>query len=599
MKGRSLAVLPALMVIPLASAAADFKLGSWDASASGQVTLGTMTRADERDPTLINKANGDAIGVRALSTGGINGDSGELNFARRDTVSSVLKGFMDLGVKQGMRGAFLRAKAWRDFTLEDEDVPWGNTPNGLVGGMPLADSSFRRRARFSGLALQSLYVYDTFQVADRPLYVRIGEQAIPWGTRVSIGGGLAAIRPFDVAAAQRPGAVSEETEIPVPAVLARMAVNEKSNLEAYYQFRFRAGEVATCGTYFATTDWLAQGCDRVFTGAVAGVAAPTNRDRLAAGAVLKRDPTPDASDSGLFGLGATYRLDALDTLVGAYAARYNNPVFVTRDVVKSNRATGAAFVTGDPDGRNPRYMTRYPEGVKVFALNFESKPQPWTVYGELAYRPNQPVGLNAGDQLSAVTSNTAPTLLRASIAALPPGGVLVGFDRLKTLQAQAGFAREVRDVLGARSLTLGAEIAVKHVLNLPDVNVRRYGRSDIFGAGPVNGVCAGGSIDPAKQCSNDGFVTRNAWGFNLRAALTYADVLPGLTLSPRILLVQDAKGWSYDQIFSEGRTFILASLAGVYRDKYLATVAYANYGGGRYSVVKDRSYWSMTVGAKF
>jgi hypothetical protein len=584
---------------PVEVLSAEFSVGDWNGSFTGLVTLGTMVREKDGDPTLINQANGQAIGVRATSTGGMNGDSGNLNFRQGDAVSTVVKAYADLAVKRQTAGISLRVKAWYDYALQDRDVPWGNYPNGLHGDTQLGDNGFPHRARFSGAALQNLYVYDTYSLAGRPLYLSLGEQTIPWGTNVTIAGGLSAIRPVDGAAAQRPGSVPEETEVPVPALFGRLRITEQATIEGYYQFRFVPGVTPGCGTFFATTDWIAPGCDVIFTGAVAGIAAPSNRDRLAAGAVVKRDATPSPSDSGLFGIGATYQHDSLHTLFGAYFARYNQTTFVTRDVVKSLRTGATPFVVGDPGGLNPRYLTRYPEGVKVFALNFDTRAKPWGFYGEISWRPNQPVGLNAGDQLAAITSNTTPTLLRADISALPPGGTLRGFDLLRTGQAQLGLERQFRDLLGASLLTLRGEVAVKHVDNLPDVTVRRYGRSDVFGAGPVKGVCAGGTIDTTKQCSNDGFVTRNAWGFNMSAAFTYVDVVPGLTLTPRALLAIDFKGWSYDGLFSEGRSFALLSLAALYREKYTATVAFGNYSGGRYSVIKDRSYVSLAAGVKF
>ena len=587
------------LMAPLPLSAADFKIGNADASVTGLVTFGTAIRADTEDAFLINRANAAAIGIIGVAPGGANSDDGNLNYRRGDVVSTVLKGFVDFAIKQDKLGALLRVKAWHDFTLDDGDVPWGHTPNGITGGQPLSDAGFRHRAKFSGVALQDAYIYNTFSVADRPLYVNAGNQVIPWGGRVTIAGGLGALKPFDGPAAVRPGAAPEETWVPVPAVFGRLGVTERLNVEGYYQILFRPGDIPGCGTFFSTTDYTPVGCEQVVTGAVPGVSAPNDRQRLAAGAFLKRSPTPDASDSGLYGVGTTYKIGA-DTEVGAYFARYNNPIFLLTNATKTTRLIGAPFITGDPGGQNPTYFTEYAEGVRVFALNLESKFERWIAYGQVSYRPNQPVSLNAGDLLAAITSNTAPTPLRAQINALPPGGVLRGFDRLKAGQAQVGIVGQLPGLLGAAILSLGGEVGLKHVFDLPDVNVRRYGRADVFGNGPVNGICSsGGSPDLEKQCSTDGYVTKNAWGYRLSASLLYSNVLPNVDLTPRAVFGHDVKGWAYDGVFNEGRQALTLTLPAAYRKAYSATIAYTTYWGGSYSTIKDRDFLSLSIGARF
>ena len=58
----------------------------------------------------------------------------------------------------------------------------------------------------------------------------------------------------------------------------------------------------------------------------------------------------------------------------------------------------------------------------------------------------------------------------------------------------------------------------------------------------------------AIQCTQAGYVTSNAYGTRLNAALTYDNVfIPGLKLTPSIGLIWDMSGWSYDGIFNQGR----------------------------------------------
>ena len=81
-------------------------------------------------------------------------------------------------------------------------------------------------------------------------------------------------------------------------------------------------------------------------------------------------------------------------------------------------------------------------------------------------------------------------------------------------------ARKPRPAWGARRLT-------------------RFGRSDIFGQGPVNGVCPPPAVP--IQCTSDGYVSRNAWGYRLFGALRYANVADGVDLVAHPLFRADGK----------------------------------------------------------
>jgi hypothetical protein len=219
------------------------------------------------------------------------------------------------------------------------------------------------------------------------------------------------------------------------------------------------------------------------------------------------------------------------------------------------------------------------------------------VSGELTYRPNQPFSLNSTDLLNAFASNTAPSLLRSDATATARGAVFHGYDRLKMTQAQVAVAKPLGAQLGAASVTLAGEVAYRHLGDLPDVTQRRYGRSDIYGLGPVSGVC----IPPAtqKQCSTDGFMTQSAWGYRLRAAFVYPNVVDGVDVLPTLTFAHDVKGWSADGAFSESRQLALLSLRAEYRKQYTAELAYVPTWGGAYNNLKDRSVAMFTIGARF
>src|SRR5438445_1020323 len=110
----------------------EFKFGDVTLITRGTFTYGTIIRAQNRDPTLLPPGNAAAVGATGTAIGGTNVDDGDLNYARGDRVSTVLKGFVDVDAKYKTFGLFVSGKAWTDFTLRNGDVPHGNVPNGYI-----------------------------------------------------------------------------------------------------------------------------------------------------------------------------------------------------------------------------------------------------------------------------------------------------------------------------------------------------------------------------------------------------------------------------------------------------------------------------------
>jgi hypothetical protein len=181
--------------------------------------------------------------------------------------------------------------------------------------------------------------------------------------------------------------------------------------------------------------------------------------------------------------------------------------------------------------------------------------------------------------------------------ALGPGGTLNGFERHKNVQLQLGDVGQVPKVLGAAGLNYGAEVVYKGVPDLPDPSLVRFGRSDIFGQGPVNGVCPPPAVP--IQCSSDGYVSRNAWGYRLFAGLRYANVADGVDLVPSVLFGHDVKGWSGDGGLLEGRKLAYAALRANFRGGFVAEIAWIPTWGGTYNNQRDRSAVQLFVGQRF
>ncbi len=562
-----------------------------DAKLTGRITVGSSYRLEAPDPLLLTAVNAAAAGLVGLANAA-NADDANLNFRRNDATSTVVKSLFDLNLSAGDYSALVRVKAWYDYALEHQARNWGNAANRYTAGNPLSDAGFPALSRFSGIALADAYITGRYQLGGMELTARAGRQTIAWGERVSFAGGLQSLYAIDQPASHRPGALAQEVRLPVPALFGRLQLNPAVAIDAYVQTAPRPNALDGCGTFFSANDYVVDGCDKLFAGAPAG----SDRARQVSGAYIKRTANPFGQDQREFGLGATFKSSALETEFGLYHARMNSRA-QTPGGIKSTRV-GLPFIAGDADGKNVRYFIEFPQGIALTAWSVARTREGGAVYGEISYRPNMPVQLAAGDVLGAFISTTAGSLVRADINALAPGAAYHAYDRFKTTQAQLGLLQQWT-TRGGLALNGMAEVVLKHISSLPDPSKRRYGRADVFGLGPVAGVCPVNSPSAAKQCSVDGYVTPNAWAYRLRLDARLPELAPGLVLAPSATFTADVKGWSYDGQINEKRQSLNLAVRAEYRQRYLAEIVLTPNWGGDYNALSDRDLLSVAVGVKF
>lgn len=617
----------ALTLIAAASAhAAAFKLGTAiDGKLDTTATLGTMIRAASPDPSdyaLIPSSlvPGVAQGQIAGQTGG-----SDLNYAKGHPVSTVLKGLFDLDLHAGNVGLFVRASAWHDFTLGHADAAYGNYANGYQANAPLSDRGFEPGAHFDGAMIRDAYVYG--QIGAGPLgklQARLGRQVLHWGTAQFITGGIdAAINPVDYAGQLRPGALPQEGKVAVGMLSLSMIDKGTWGLDAFVPYESRSSVLPGCGTFFDSASILPQGCNlAAAVGApipgtpLSTVASLTEPSLLASGYYVHRDPDAPARRSGQFGLSARYRWAALGT--DLRAVYLNTPSAMPYLQLTVENVGGTTLPAGLAGGlerlTNPnglKYEIVHPSDVHLFGLRFDTKFSPLRrVFGELTYRPNQPLGMNGNDLLTAslLRGPTSLLQLNSNYLAVPAGATFDAYDRYKVSTATLGINQVIPKALAAASVVLAAEIGLSHVSGLPDPTVMRYGRSFAYGTAPF---LLNGSLTPCseatpglsgvvgKTCTTDGFITATASGLRLYASAAYPDALFGATLTPALLVARDLSGYSYDGTFSAGRTLLRPELRLDWGKKYFLQLQYARFSGGKYNLLADRSNVVLAAGARF
>lgn len=601
------AAMLALAGLSLPASAVDFKMSDGvEGKFNATVTVGTMIRTEAPDPGVYGAAAGPLVGLPAGLLGA-NGGNSDLNFTKNDAVSTVLKAVADVELKGQTFGLFLRAMAWNDFELKDGNRLYGNIANGFKQNAPLSDNGFAPEAKFSNAQITDAYVSAKANMGgDATLDGRVGRQVVNWGTAQLTGGGINVVNPINIAAQQRPGAVPEETKVPVGMVYVNFAAGKQWGAEGFIQYEWRPTALAGCGTFFVTANYSRTGCNYVSV-----LPNLTDPVALASGRYGHRNLDIDAKDSGQFGLSLRYNAASIGTEFRGYAMNYHSRNYSLRGTnanIAGAATTAAAYGTFNPvtnaltrltDPNGSKYGLIYAEDIRLVGLSFDTRVDPsMRVYGELAYRPNQPLNLNSADQLAALLqrSPTAALNLARNLLAIPPGGSFDAYDRFKVTSATVGANKVFANALGAERVVLAGELGIIHVNGLPDPGVIRYGRSDIYGVAAINGQACTAS---AKTCAHDGFVTTNSTGYRLRLTANYPGALFGATLTPLLSFAQDVSGYSYDGTFFKDRRVFAAGLRAEWDKKYFAGLQYTQYSGAAYNTLIDRDNVVLAAGVKF
>ncbi len=626
MKKFKLALTAALVASALPALAADFKLADGiDASVHGTLTLGTTLRQDDPNPSNYALIPSTAVGAPAGQYVGQTGGS-DLNFSKGQAVSTVVKAMLDLDVHGKNLGVFVRADAWNDFVLGQRSAAYGNYPNGFKPNSALSDNGFTAETKFSNAIFRDAYLYGKFDLdGGAKVDARAGRQVLNWGTSQFFTGGIGAgTNPLDYAAQTRPGALPQEGKLPVGMISMSFNSGKAWGVDGYVPYEFRSTVLPGCGTFFDTAAIVQTGCN--LAGAIAApipgtplasMSALTEQSLLGSGYYLHRAPDGTPSDSGQYGLSVRYAAASLNTEFRGYVmnSHQNLPNIFRVTVENVGGATLPAGLAGGlgrlSNANGLKYGVVFPESTQTVGASFDSKLGPATrVFGELAYRPNQPLPLTGTDMLTGFLLRAPNSLLqlRKNILSIPAGGTFDGFDRYAVTTANLGINQVFPKALGADRVVLAAEVGLSNVAGLPDPSILRYGRALAFGAAPyqINGAltaCAetapGLNGVPGKTCTNDGFVSSNAWGLRARVAATYADALLGAALTPSLTLAKDVSGYSYDGTFSEGRLMTRIGVRADWGKRYFAEMAYTGLSGGNYNLAADRSNLVFAAGLNF
>jgi len=251
-------------------------------------TTGAVIRMQDRDSTLVGKPNlapglcirptgqnadgeptfegngctGTADNLRYVNSPGafsVNGDDGNLNFDKYDVAYATTKLTSDLFFDAAGFSFFARGLALYDGIYSDFSE---RRPDTTIQPARERYSKAGRDINGINVRLQDAFVLRSFEVADRPVVVKAGQQAINWGeSSFLVSNSLNSINAPSVALLRLPGFDVKELFQPQGMVSINAELAPGINTEAFYQYQWLPVEIDPVGSYFSTTDSLGPGGD--------------------------------------------------------------------------------------------------------------------------------------------------------------------------------------------------------------------------------------------------------------------------------------------------------------------------------------------------
>ena len=549
-----------------------------------------------------------------------NHDDGDLNYAKSgDVFSNAVKATTEVHMNYGENlGAFFRASYFYDFENNDNDK--------LTS---LAKTEVGHRGR-----ILDAFIFDNFHVGDHQGTVRFGQQVLSWGESTFIQGGINVINPVDVSQLHVAGAELKEALLPVNMLFGSYNVTDNFSVEATYLLEFAQTNPDPEGTYFSTNDFATLGgtyatlpfglipqpvrnpenyysvcyggaaSDNKSYGGASILQAATNP--LAAllaescAETVRRLPDRYPSEYGQYGVAAHYIADNLNnTEFGFYYLNYSSRLPII---------SGQAVTSTSPNSAG--YFVEYPSNIHLFGVSFNTQIEGpgIALQGELSYRPNQPLQIDAVELLFAGLSPLnallpAPaTRFPSQLGTYAPGEEISGFTRNHVSQIQFTATKVFgpNNFFKADQIAMVGEVGATKVWDFPSQAVLRY-NSDGTDTGGGADVNSGNLNNPETQ--TDGFPTAFSWGYRLAARADYNNAFgTSFTLSPRIAFSHDVTGTSPGPggNFIEGRKAVTLGAEANYLNQWAVDFSYTNYfGGGQFNLISDRDFVSFVVKYSF
>ncbi len=614
----SLALVVGLVVAPSAFA------HRWDfgddfvVNFDTNLSYGLQLRAQDILPGTVGNDNGGKvpttgeIGASIHGPGGevlsnpdfnvLNGDNGNLNYARGDLTSAAIKGIHELGIKWKDGWEFLGRVSW----LYDHAI-------GDTRFTKLSDDA-KDVAEFNFTPLD-LWISKDFDFFGQPGKVRLGNQVVSWGEDIFIIGGINSTNALDLRRFHTPGTQIKEVLRPAPMFYFNVGITNGLSFEGYYQFVWNNFRFDPVGTFFSGADVVGKGQLNAFAPTSFGLCPGPCGDGVLTPAApganivpkVRSDLAPDKG--GQYGFALRYTPEGIAAEFGAYYIHYHDKIPFTSFVFDRNIVN-----SGTANFLGLGYFNEYGEDKDLFGISTNTKLGPVAVGAELSFRPHDsvaidptvPVGPAFSSTLglapgSSALSNSIMDVVAAcalsATAAVTPGankqfdanctsGHTRGFVDEEKWQAHlTGFYFiEVNSVFGRAMQAVGASEGYV----LAELAVTRYP-----------------GLDPAHVpyliFPSYAVPDKTSAGYVIEMGLTYPHAAFGVNLTPQIDFYHDFSGTSPNSLpFVEGRKAVFLGLNFDIHSVWRGQLGYTSYfGGGLSNILRDRDFFGASASFSF
>lgn len=282
-------------------------------------------------------------------------------------------------------------------------------------------------------------------------------------------------------------------------------------------------------------------------------------------------------------------------LQAALAAAPNSPLAQAYRSTLTSAVGGIATmdVANQVQGRR-----EYAEDIRMFGVSFNTTLGDASLFGELAYRPNMPIGIATTSDLLGDLLMQAPQM--ASGAHVNIGGNDVGLgdkihnaERVEMFNTSLGTIYNFGPRMSFDSLTGVAELSSEHLRG----SSLKYTAWD----GSTRYYSSRGNVPYINGHDRNDQVNKNAFGYTLMLQGTWNDAYAGVNLSPFVIYKDDFEGNSHQTgNFIEGRKAYTLGVRASYQNRLEAELQYTEfYGAGQNSAIRDRDNIGLNVKYSF
>ncbi|BAN47778.1 DUF1302 domain-containing protein [Metapseudomonas resinovorans] len=262
-------------------------------------------------------------------------------------------------------------------------------------------------------------------------------------------------------------------------------------------------------------------------------------------------------------------------------------------------ATTAAGGLATMDVANAVQAQReYVEDIRMYGVSFNTTVGNASVFGELAYRPNLPIGIATTNDLLGDLLLQAPQLAAGGVVNIGGTDVQLGdsihnYERVEAFNSSVGTIYNFGPSLSFDSLFGVAELASEHLRGSSLQYTAFNGQKRYYSGRGNNSYVSGGDRDDQ--------VNKNAYGYTLLLSGTWNDVYAGVNVSPYVVYKDDFEGNSYQTgNFIEGRKAYTLGVKATYLQSLEAELQYTEFfGGGQNNSVRDRDNIGVSVKYSF